>query len=101
MGRSAKFHKKVRARHVPGVPFLTSRNQVKKTAPSTLQARHQPVAAPGPAEQKKRAGLKSKAYTRKPGSEGHVLGGADYVDLLMGGRRKARQEAAKLPQNPV
>jgi hypothetical protein len=27
----------------------------------------------------------------------HVLGGADYVTLMMGGRRKAREEAMKLP----
>lgn len=41
---------------------------------------------------KKRAGLKSKA---KEGE--HVLGGADYVTLLLGGRRKAAEEALKLP----
>jgi len=38
-----------------------------------------------------------------PGSTGsgkgkrYVLGGADYVELVMGTRRKAREEAAKLP----
>jgi hypothetical protein len=32
-------------------------------------------------------------------SDGHVLGGADYVDLHMGSRRRAREEAAKLPQS--
>ncbi|KAF8551703.1 hypothetical protein OG21DRAFT_1370268, partial [Imleria badia] len=53
-----------------------------------------PVAPPVPAVQsaKKRTGLKSKA---KAGE--HVLGGADYVTLLLGGRRKAADEATKLP----
>ncbi|KAF7795360.1 hypothetical protein EIP86_006517 [Pleurotus ostreatoroseus] len=82
MGRNAKFLKKV-----------------KKTTSSGSQNNNKPVAAPAPAEQKKKAGLKAKAYKRKPGSEGHVLGGADYVDLMMGGRRKAKGEAAKLPKD--
>ncbi|KAI0081616.1 hypothetical protein K474DRAFT_1587395 [Panus rudis PR-1116 ss-1] len=82
MGRSAKFHKK-------------------STLLGTAQQSSKPVAAaPAPQEQKKRAGLKAKAHRRKDGSEGHVLGGADYVELLMGSRRKAREEAAKLPKDP-
>ncbi|KAJ3554862.1 hypothetical protein NM688_g2887 [Phlebia brevispora] len=84
MGRSAKFLKKV-----------------KKTVSSTSQFNNRQAAANAPQlpeEQKKKAGLKAKAHRRKPGSEGHVLGGADYVELMMGGRRKAREEAAKLPQ---
>jgi hypothetical protein len=51
---------------------------------------------------KKKAGLKKKAATKNTGSEGaggHVLGGADYVGLMMGSRKKAREEAAKLPRN--
>lgn len=32
-------------------------------------------------------------------NEGPVLGGADYVTLMMGGRRKAREEAIKLPED--
>jgi len=50
---------------------------------------------------KKKAGLKGKAQSakRKQGVEGHVLGDADYVDLMMGGRRKARKEASKLPED--
>jgi len=27
----------------------------------------------------------------------HVLGGADYVDIMMGGRRRENEEALKLP----
>ena len=56
-------------------------------------------ASSAPAEQKKKASLKAKAYQRKEGSQGHVLGGADYVDLMFGSRRKAREEAAKLPKD--
>ena len=28
-----------------------------------------------------------------------MLGGADYVSLLLGGRRKAQEEAEKLPRD--
>jgi hypothetical protein len=45
---------------------------------------------------RRKANLKSKAASRKP-SDGPVLGGADYVTIAMGGRRKAREEATKLP----
>lgn len=73
---------------------------MKKSTSGSSQANgSKPSATPVPSEQKKKAGLKAKAYHRKPGSEGHVLGGADYVGLLMGGRRKAREEAAKLPKD--
>jgi hypothetical protein len=30
---------------------------------------------------------------------GHVLGGADYVDIMMGSRRREREEAQKLPRD--
>jgi hypothetical protein len=45
-------------------------------------------------------GLKDKSGSkRKQGaSQGNVLGGADYVSLMMGGRKKARDEAEKLPK---
>jgi hypothetical protein len=32
-------------------------------------------------------------------SDGPILGGVDYVSLHLGGRRKAAQEALKLPRN--
>ncbi|KAH8085406.1 hypothetical protein BXZ70DRAFT_1011851 [Cristinia sonorae] len=79
MGRSAKFMKKV-----------------KKPTTNPSQTKP-PISAPS--DQKKKASLKAKTKLRKPGSEGHVLGGADYVELMMGGRRKAREEAAKLPRD--
>ncbi|KAI6030897.1 hypothetical protein F5J12DRAFT_713316 [Pisolithus orientalis] len=51
---------------------------------------------------KKRADLRSKAKNKgksaaKGADGGHVLAGADYVTLMMGGRRKAAEEALKLP----
>jgi hypothetical protein len=44
------------------------------------------------------AALKKRAVKiRKPGSEGPVLGGADYLTIAMGGRKRAREEARRLP----
>jgi len=51
---------------------------------------------------KKRASLKERTAKEKgPGKSksNGVLGGADYVTLLMGGRRRASEEAKKLPQD--
>ena len=57
---------------------------------------------------KRRSGLKAKVAAAKrssggngngSGSDGRVLGGADYVELMMGGRRKAKEEAMKLPRD--
>lgn len=47
---------------------------------------------------KKKASLKGKAKRTSSEKEGGVLGDADYVSLMMGGRRKAKEEAKKLPQ---
>ncbi|KAG9315737.1 hypothetical protein JVU11DRAFT_3384 [Chiua virens] len=77
MGRSAKLHKRVKK---------TQTTQPKPAAPSPPSANIHSA--------KKRAGLKGRAKTR---SGAHVLGGADYVTLLMSGRRKAAGEALKLP----
>ncbi|KAF9018537.1 hypothetical protein BDZ89DRAFT_342295 [Hymenopellis radicata] len=84
MGRSAKFLKRV-----------PKKNKSSATSTSSGTSQQQQVA-----DSKKKAGLKSKATSaksegRKPGEP--VLGGADYVSLMMGGRRKAREEAKKLP----
>jgi hypothetical protein len=49
---------------------------------------------------KKKAGLKDKTKSKTAGKvDGSVLGGADYVSLMMGGRKKAKEEAAKLSNN--
>lgn len=75
--------------------------QVKKSTPTqqNLASSHKSSASSVSSEQKKKAGLKAKAYKRKEGSEVHVLEGADYVTLLLGSRRKAKEEAIKLPKD--
>jgi hypothetical protein len=46
---------------------------------------------------RKKSGLKAKGTAKGGGdSSGPVLGDVDYVALMMGGRRKAREEASKL-----
>jgi hypothetical protein len=49
-------------------------------------------------ESAKKAVVKKKVKGRG-GMDGHVLGEADYVTLAMGGRRRAREEAKKLPMD--
>lgn len=51
---------------------------------------------------KRRSGLKAKAAaasTSKRAGNEHVLNGADYVTLMSGSRRKAKEEAKKLPKD--
>ncbi|KAI0820460.1 hypothetical protein BC628DRAFT_1330340 [Trametes gibbosa] len=90
MGRSAKFHKRQSKKTTSGSGPSSSAHT---PAPK-------PTKAATPAEQKKRAGLKEKAgkHRRSGDDAGPVLGGADYVELMLGGRRRARAEAAKLPR---
>ncbi|TFY76599.1 hypothetical protein EWM64_g7412 [Hericium alpestre] len=85
MGRSAKLHKRKK----------TASSAMVSAKPDTSANTDASVAAA-----KKKAGLKEKAGKGKgkAGSEGRVLGSADYVDLMMGGRRRAKAEAEKLPQ---
>ncbi|KAJ7784357.1 hypothetical protein B0H16DRAFT_1492234 [Mycena metata] len=87
MGKSAKLHKR------------TPKTSVKKTSGgSSAAAAVVGVGAQVQAQNaKKKAGLKQKAGGPGKGKERHVLGGADYVDLMMGSRKKAAKEAAKLP----
>ncbi|KAI0366662.1 hypothetical protein BV20DRAFT_1055491 [Pilatotrama ljubarskyi] len=87
MGRSAKLHKPTSS---------AGSTAVSQPAPKPKAV----AAAPTPKEQKKRAGLKAKAKTHKREGDGPVLGGADYVELMLGSRRKAKEEAAKLPKDP-
>ncbi|KAI0669141.1 hypothetical protein C8Q78DRAFT_1080443 [Trametes maxima] len=96
MGRSAKFHKRQKK---------TTSSAGSTTVASSSQPAPKPkavVAAATPAEQKKHAGLKAKARAsaQKREGDGPVLGGADYVELMFGSRRRAKAEAAKLPKDP-
>ncbi|KAF7364998.1 hypothetical protein MVEN_00370800 [Mycena venus] len=90
MGKSAKLHKR------------TPKNLKKPSTGASSSAAATVVGAGAQAQvqnAKKKAGLKQKAASKSTGEGGHVLAGADYVTLMMGGRKKAREEAAKLPRN--
>ncbi|KAF5360875.1 hypothetical protein D9756_005010 [Leucocoprinus leucothites] len=85
MGKSAKLHKRVPKK-------LKSSSQSSSHASASVQNQVQ--------NSQKKALRKNKAASAKTGrAEGPVLGDADYVTLMMGGRRKAREEATKLPQD--
>ncbi|ESK95784.1 hypothetical protein Moror_12396 [Moniliophthora roreri MCA 2997] len=91
MGRSAKVHKRVQKKNKTSISSFST--PAASNAPS--QAQHLHVA-------KKKANLKEKAKATATASQskrkegGRVLGDVDYVSLMMGGRRKAKEEAAKL-----
>ncbi|KAF7422685.1 hypothetical protein PC9H_010841 [Pleurotus ostreatus] len=88
MGRSAKVHKRVTKKTKGGAS--------NKAVPAQGAHVHLQTS-------KKKATLKdrkvNKAKSGNGGGASGVLGGADYVTLLMGGRRKAMEEAQKLPQS--
>jgi len=89
MGKSAKLHKRVKK-------TKSSANQ--PAGGSSVQQNAQ-VAKKKVALKDKAAKPKAKQRQQPAGKkrDGPILGGADYVALMMGGRRKAKQEAAKLP----
>jgi hypothetical protein len=76
---------------------------------NTTKTHHKSSSAAEASSAKKKASLKAKVRAKSktkaaavlPSSSGsageHVLGGADYVELMMGSRKRAREEAAKLP----
>ncbi|KAF9013300.1 hypothetical protein BDQ17DRAFT_1343156 [Cyathus striatus] len=83
MGRSAKLHKRVPKKTAVG-------NSIAGTSSSQMQAQ----------AAKKKATLKDKSSGKQKRADGEtVLGGVDYVSLLLGGRRRAKEEAQKLPPN--
>ncbi|KAF7298835.1 hypothetical protein MIND_00831200 [Mycena indigotica] len=83
MGKSAKLHKR------------TQKKTAKTASNPGATVVNKPHAQAQTAKKKAvlKQGQKSKASTS------HVLGGADYVDLMMGSRKRAREEAARLPQD--
>ncbi|KIM43186.1 hypothetical protein M413DRAFT_69535 [Hebeloma cylindrosporum] len=89
MGKSAKLHKRVS----------------KKLKSGTSTAISTPIASSSQVQvesAKKRSLLrKGKKTQASANSEKPILGDADYVSLMMGGRRKAREEARKLPQDSL
>ncbi|KAI6166582.1 hypothetical protein EDD17DRAFT_1175153 [Pisolithus thermaeus] len=120
MGRSAKVHKRVVSLMSTHAHPGAERLHPLAIAPQkrTTKPQSQPAPPPEPKSKtkssgptttetvvqsaKKRADLRLKAKNKgksatKGADGGHVLGGADYVTLMMGGRRKAAEEALKLP----
>ncbi|KAF5369538.1 hypothetical protein D9758_002599 [Tetrapyrgos nigripes] len=85
MGRSAKVHKRVPKKNKTTSPTTSS---VQPAQTQQLQA------AKKKATLKEKSAAKLASSTRKEGE--YVLGDVDYVSLMMGGRRKAKQEAEKL-----
>ncbi|KAJ3777516.1 hypothetical protein EV361DRAFT_893736 [Lentinula raphanica] len=90
MGRSAKVHKRV-SKKVKS----SANTQVPSQTEQQLQASKKKATLKEKSKQASSAKINNEGSIRQGG---HVLGGADYVSLLMGGRRKAREEGAKLPR---
>ncbi|KAG2112305.1 uncharacterized protein F5147DRAFT_684586 [Suillus discolor] len=99
MGRNAKLHKRIKKK--------TTASSASHPSPGSLSAANTPnapVVSSHVQAARKRADLKSKSKSKsKPPSSKltgeRVLGDADYVTLLMGGRKKAAKEALKLPKD--
>ncbi|PPQ65389.1 hypothetical protein CVT26_000014 [Gymnopilus dilepis] len=87
MGKSAKLHKRVKK-----VKSSTSTSASSNTAAGSSSATQVQAA-------KKRSKLKAKAAKGSSSSEKGVLGGADYLTLLEGSRKKIAEEAKKLPRD--
>ncbi|KAF8073878.1 hypothetical protein FPV67DRAFT_1666626 [Lyophyllum atratum] len=86
MGKSAKLHKRVK--------------KVKSGAGSSAAVAPAGSTSHVVQAAKKRSTLQGKAAKTASGSsKDGLLGGADYVDLMMGSRKKAKQEAKKLPSS--
>ncbi|KAI6129966.1 hypothetical protein EV401DRAFT_1851914 [Pisolithus croceorrhizus] len=106
MGRSAKVHKRVVSLMSTHAHPGAERLHPLAIAPQkrTTKPQSQPAPPPEPKSKTKSSGptttetAKNKGKSATKGADGgHVLGGADYVTLMMGGRRKAAEEALKLP----
>jgi len=83
MGKTAKVHKRLNKRKLAGGSSTLLVSSRAQTSQTQVQAA------------KKKAGLKNKSKPNNSPEDG-LLGGADYVSILMGGRRKAKSEAQKL-----
>ncbi|KAF9556731.1 hypothetical protein CPC08DRAFT_725544 [Agrocybe pediades] len=86
MGKSAKLHKRVPKK----VKSSTSSSANQNTSAAASSSRNQVEQA------KKKSKAKSKGSST---SEKGVLGGADYLAILHGSRKRAMEEAKKLPRD--
>lgn len=99
MGRNAKLHKRIKKKTAASSTSHPSAGSLTGSAANTSNAH---VASSHVQAARRRADLKSKSKSKPSSSKAtgeHVLGGADYVTLLMGGRKKAAEEALKLPKD--
>lgn len=98
MGKSAKVHKRTSQRKTASGA---------STALTAAPSKPAPVAVASAAAKKKASTRKGRAKRPRPSGaagasgsgSGPVLGGADYVDIMLGSRRRAREEAQKLPRD--
>ncbi|KAN0123458.1 hypothetical protein V8E52_002790 [Russula decolorans] len=100
MGKSAKIHKRTKKQ---------TSNAGTSTTPTSKPAAVHTAAAAAAAASVSSAAKKAKLKkgnkrvklrsTATGATGGHVLGGADYVDIMMGSRRRGREEALKLPRD--
>ncbi|KAI9465447.1 hypothetical protein BJY52DRAFT_582234 [Lactarius psammicola] len=88
MGKSAKVHKRTK-KTASSVSVALTTPPSKQTAPVAVAS----------AAKKKPGTRKGRAKRPRPSGAGPVLGGADYVDIMFGSRRREREEAQKLPRN--
>lgn len=99
MGKSAKLYKRgvCSSEYICFMCFnLDLQHKKPKTPGVTPTSATAPVAQQVANAKKKRA----KAAPPRTDKSGPVLGGADYVSVMMGGRRKAKEEIAKLSKAP-
>jgi hypothetical protein len=90
MGKSAKVHKRVGKKLKSKPTTAVTPNASSSSIQPQVQAAQKRASLKGKTAKGKGSGIsKSKG----------VLGGADYVTLLLGGRRKADREAEKLPRD--
>ncbi|KAF8599194.1 hypothetical protein BDV93DRAFT_315633 [Ceratobasidium sp. AG-I] len=110
MGKSAKLHKRkgkssssaatnAKSQSNSAAPQPQPLQRTAKSQSNSAAAQPQPLQRTAKASETKTKAekLRDMKAKSKLHREGHVLGGADYVTLMMGGRAKARQEAEKLP----
>ena len=91
--------------------YLLQKKTTSHAGTSTTLTTPAPTATPKPAAIQAAASAAKKAKLKKGNKRAklrssssstgghHVLGGADYVDIMMGSRRREREEAMKLPRD--
>jgi len=109
MGKSAKLHKRVKSKAPSASPNVapSSSNGASQPRSSALAAaaashkkRSAAVESHGTIKSKDKLKVASRAKSAleelRQEKGGHVLGGIDYVELAMGGRRKARMQEERM-----